>query len=339
MLLTYETAAIPQTLSMFYELAYEVLFERHDIQLKYGFIREIRSGLNIQEFRKIFSAFSMQTSYEDKTDFISHEVIEYLENCKKGQIIAKNFESADFLQDALKSVCLLIEDGLSIKFTHRSFQEYFTARFIADESNENLQKELLKKYIYRLSKDNVINLLYEIKPDLVEKLFIIPSIEKLTNSAAEANMFFYSKWILSTLEMVNFYYKPENRTQTASITLNEKFFELSHFSNYLDFLEAVFRLTFDRRYSFNLDLDGRRESNKSYFWAVRDSVPSQGFLTRTADVEIEQSSILSIDLVNNPNSVYFFGQINHLLSFKNFKTLIKLKTDLNKKHLNKELTL
>ena len=75
-------------------------------------------------------------------------------------------------------MCLLVEDGLSIVFSHRSFQEYFTARYIAD-ARPAVQLELLKKYARGIQTDSILLLLYEMKPELVEQAYIIPGLNKL----------------------------------------------------------------------------------------------------------------------------------------------------------------
>lgn len=61
MLLTYgENAEIPAKLSVFYNQAFEVLFQRHDA-LKEVFRRERLTNLDIQDFSKVFSIFCLQT--------------------------------------------------------------------------------------------------------------------------------------------------------------------------------------------------------------------------------------------------------------------------------------
>ena len=61
MLLTYgESADIPNKLNIFYNQAYEALFQRHDA-LKGAFQRDRVSKLNIQDFASVFAAFSIQT--------------------------------------------------------------------------------------------------------------------------------------------------------------------------------------------------------------------------------------------------------------------------------------
>jgi len=128
MLLTYsDVAHIPNKLCIFYNQAYESLFQKHDA-LKSGFQRERRSGLDIQDFGRVFSAFCIQSYEAREFSFSQSRALELLERGKKITNIA--YDSQALLDDALQAVCLLVEEGLEITFAHRSFQEYFAARFI-----------------------------------------------------------------------------------------------------------------------------------------------------------------------------------------------------------------
>jgi hypothetical protein len=104
------------------------------------------------------------------------QALGYFDKAKR--ITQLEYNSEDYLRDALQAVCLLVEDGLMIVFPHRSFQEYFTARFIA-ETKPNIHKRLVEKYSKNVSADDVMRLLYEIKPDVVEQYYIIPGIAKI----------------------------------------------------------------------------------------------------------------------------------------------------------------
>jgi predicted NACHT family NTPase len=133
MLLTYsDRADIPPKLSLFYGQAYESLFQKHDA-LKGGFQRDRRTRLDIEDFAKVFAAFCMLSYDRREFEFSSTTALAYLE---KAQALSQvEFDRGDYLLDASQAVCLLIEEGLSITFAHRSFQEYFVARFIQNRSN------------------------------------------------------------------------------------------------------------------------------------------------------------------------------------------------------------
>ena len=176
MLLTYgESADIPQKLSLFYNQAYESLLYRHDAR-KGGFKRDRRTALDTQDFARIFSAFCLRTYDAHKFSFTRLEVLEYLEKAIANVEMVVNTQ--DFLDDCLKAVCLLMEDGLNITFSHRSFQEYFVARYIRN-ADPAVQKKLLTRFESTIRMDNVYSLLYEMNPDLVERELLVPRLNEI----------------------------------------------------------------------------------------------------------------------------------------------------------------
>lgn len=176
MLITYkDSASIPHKLSTFYERAYIALFERHDAQ-KGAFSREKRSKLDIQEFRKVFSAFCFLTYSKSKFNFSETDIYEYLEKTQK--LSGIQFSKKDCLADLIQAVCLLVRDGLEIAFSHRSFQEYFMVLYVSRINNPEKQKRFVEKYCVGFRFDNIKTLLHEISPELVEKYFIIPTLQE-----------------------------------------------------------------------------------------------------------------------------------------------------------------
>ena len=223
MLLTYgQGAHIPTKLNVFYNQAYEALFQRHDA-LKGGFQREIRTQLDIQDFGRVFSAFSLQTYDKTEIEFSRMQALDYIDKAK--DITQLEFNNDNYLYDALQAVCLLVEDGLMIVFAHRSFQEYFTARFIA-EAKPEIQKHLVEKYSKKVKTDAVIKLLYEIRPDVVELYYIIPGIAELREIIQvkdKVNIGNYASFIRGTI---------------AEITLQKNSFGYSYQTHY----EGLFNL-------------------------------------------------------------------------------------------------
>jgi predicted NACHT family NTPase len=176
MLLTYgENAQIPSKLSIFYNQAYEALFQRHDAN-KGGYSRSRLTELDIQDFARVFSLFCLQTYDKRQFKMSRSECLDLIE--KSRDKLCKDFKPEDYLSDLLSAACLMIEDGLEIAFSHRSFQEYFVAVFISNASPE-IQKKLINRYLKNIRSDNVINLLLEIAPDLVERELMIPHLAEL----------------------------------------------------------------------------------------------------------------------------------------------------------------
>ena len=176
MLLTYsQSADIPNKLNVFYNQAYEALFQRHDV-LKGGFQRNRLCGLDIQDFGNVFSSFSVLTYDKNHFSFSRTEALDYLDIAKR--ITSIDFSCSKFLDDALQAVCLLLEDGLELKFTHRSFQEYFASRFILNSKYE-IQKTLINKYFKNSPQDNLVALIFEVNPEMLERTLILPRLAEL----------------------------------------------------------------------------------------------------------------------------------------------------------------
>lgn len=181
MLLTYgEFAEIPSKLSIFYNQAYEALFRRHDAY-KGAFNRERLTTLDIQDFSKVFSLFSLQT-YEKRLFKMSRsKCLEFLQNSMNLLDIKAN--PNDYLTDLLSAACLMVEDGLEITFSHRSFQEYFVALYISTAAPEN-QLRLIERYWLNMRFDNVMQLLKEINSELFERVLLLTKLEELFNKLA-----------------------------------------------------------------------------------------------------------------------------------------------------------
>ena len=176
MMLTYGFSAdIPSKSSIFYAQAFDALFQRHD-SFKGAYKRQRETSLDIQEFSKVFSTFCVLTYEDRKLKFSKIEILEYLNKAKK--ISGLNFELDDFYTDLLQAVSLLVEDGMSIYFTHRSFQEFFASKFIIGQDKER-KKLLFDKYQKYAYSDKVFELSREIDQDFMDFEIIQPFIDGL----------------------------------------------------------------------------------------------------------------------------------------------------------------
>ncbi|MDC9721721.1 MAG: NACHT domain-containing protein [Urechidicola sp.] len=176
MLLTYGYSSdIPNKSSIFYNQAFEALYQRHD-SFKGAYKRKRETSLDIQEFSKIFSTFCILSYEHRKFKFTKTEVINYLRQTQ--EITSIKFDVEEYYNDLLQAVSLLIEDGMSLYFTHRSFQEYFCAKFIV-ESSKDLKPELLNKYQKYANSDDVFELIRELDKDYMDFEVILPFLENL----------------------------------------------------------------------------------------------------------------------------------------------------------------
>lgn len=175
MLLTFDQfAEIPQKTFIFYEQAFDTLFLKHDAT-KEGFQRKKYTSLTVDVFKKYFSYFCLFSYYEEKFEFSETEVLEFIEKAFKMDVAGVDKE--DFLRDLIESVCIMQRDGFTIEFTHRSFQEYFSA-YCLDRHIDSGIGEILA-HLTRRPQDNVISMLFEMRREKFEKEFVIPNAERI----------------------------------------------------------------------------------------------------------------------------------------------------------------
>lgn len=178
MLLTFDNyAEIPEKLHLFYANAFETLYYKHDAT-KAGYHREMKCPLTYDAFKKVFAQFCFYTYYQGKIELTQDDICDAL---RKNISDVPIFNPMDYLYDLVNSICVLYKDGLNYKFTHRSFQEYFTAVFLKEVSDKHMMKlgtSLAKKDISRLAHDSVFPMLHDMAEYRFEQNILLPLISE-----------------------------------------------------------------------------------------------------------------------------------------------------------------
>lgn len=178
MLLTYENYAnIPDKRHIFYANAFDTMLTKHDAS-KAGYRRELKSKISNDIFVKIFTRFCFNTFINNEIEFSQHKLREYINKSIKGLDFKINIE--DYIYDLMNAVCVLQLDGLNYTFTHRSFQEYFTALFLKelpDEQQKSIAIQLIEKgYSYHMA---TFDMLYDMAKERVEQNIILPLLLRI----------------------------------------------------------------------------------------------------------------------------------------------------------------
>ena len=204
MLITYsETSGIPSKMHVYYERVFGVLFDQHDISK--GRYKRVRyTDLSLDVFIRIISAFSFITYFESVT-LSKAKTLEKIKQAIDLSNVENPPEPKSYLNDLTESVCILIKDGLEYRFTHRSFQEYFTAVFISNSKSkekrqiierlsrtQNMSPRVANSDIKRNKTDGfnlrselTLYLLYGMDPSSVDRGFFIPFLEDLISHVNE----------------------------------------------------------------------------------------------------------------------------------------------------------
>jgi len=134
---------LPDNLSQFYRQIYDALFENHDLSKEGYFKREKFSKLHIDDFEKILRCLGFQTSVLGENEYNKDQLIQLIEKANKFFPNIK-FRPSDFVKDITSTVPLFKREGLTFKWSHKSLQDYFGAKFLYSDYQEKRDQTLLK---------------------------------------------------------------------------------------------------------------------------------------------------------------------------------------------------
>ncbi|NVJ61574.1 MAG: NACHT domain-containing protein [Gammaproteobacteria bacterium] len=137
---------IPQKRHLFYSQVYEALFEAHDLSKEIGFVRPKHSKLDSAEFHTILRRLGFWCLKNGGKVELQNDELEIVLT----EIISKTAgiqaSSVEFIKDLTNTVPLFIKEGSSLRWSHKSLMEYFSAMFITKDTKDKQSEVLLHFY-------------------------------------------------------------------------------------------------------------------------------------------------------------------------------------------------
>ncbi|MEP2472966.1 MAG: NACHT domain-containing protein [Paracoccaceae bacterium] len=172
MLLTFaEAGIVSPKRHEFLEDAFNALWARHDAS-KEAYYRERKSAVSKSEFLSIVSAFSASTYSDEATDFVEREMVEHLRRANDVCGLEVSPSPEDLQYDLTVTTCLIIKEGTKFRFTHRYFQEFFTALYISKLPDGDAVAAL-DVASRRYETDHVLQLVRSINDEVFERLWLL----------------------------------------------------------------------------------------------------------------------------------------------------------------------
>lgn len=184
MLLTYKSHAnVPVKMHKFYSRAYDTLFTEHDAN-KLGYRREYKSDLSQDRFAEYFDEFCFLSYQEGNFDPSPEECKDFFSDLEAVAEDEPEFTWKDFMDDVTDSVCLMYEEGQKYHFLHRSFQEYFCARYFCRQEESSLWDiAMFFDDMDVKETDKTFAMLYDMKPKPVENNVFLKFLKELFTPA------------------------------------------------------------------------------------------------------------------------------------------------------------
>ena len=167
---------IPEKIHIFYQEAFDTLYRLHDSRKPGMYSREFNTLNDLPKdvFMNIILEISFISYLKSKTSFKEDELISLIDSLDKKQF---KFDSEDYIDDLI-SICIFYREGNRISFVHKTFQEYFSAKYLEQlpdiDRYITVGKYLINEFIensYDMT-DMLISLLYALSPDKFEKYIL-----------------------------------------------------------------------------------------------------------------------------------------------------------------------
>ena len=170
--------SIPNHLVEFYSKSYDALYSNHDSTDKGYYRREFKcEKLDESDFKLLLSRFCFRTYFKQTYEFKKEQVLDYLDGCIT-KLNLKEVTSSDYMEDLCNVVCILVQDGDTYRFSHRSFQAYFAAYYTAHVLTDDQQKKLFESCLSEgeiyWTKEDYYRLLSQIEP----RRFAVNAVEE-----------------------------------------------------------------------------------------------------------------------------------------------------------------
>lgn len=181
MLLTYDSfGEIPEKRHIFYTKCFEVLAREHD-NFKGRFRRELYSQLTMDELERVLMFFCAYSYSERFFEFDQGQMKKYVNKALEAAGLVAAVDA--IIRDFTESISIMEKVGLLFEFAHRSFQEYFYAKFVvADRRLQLVDKVgwLVDAFAY----DDTVEMIADMDRTYFEDDFLLPETKKIAGKIA-----------------------------------------------------------------------------------------------------------------------------------------------------------
>ncbi|TPG38380.1 NACHT domain-containing protein [Flavobacterium pectinovorum] len=173
---------IPIQLQEFYYDVFEALYQDHDLTKGDSFVRNKKTKLSFNDFFQILREFAFFTFKKGEIEYNDAILYKYLEEVSN-RLPNIKFKITDLAEDLVKSVPLFNKEGLQYRWSHKSFQEYFTSEYICRDSKEK-QLDILGE-MYKSPKSEkylfIFKLCYDIDFKSFREAVIVPYLNEFVD--------------------------------------------------------------------------------------------------------------------------------------------------------------
>ncbi|MEW4131752.1 NACHT domain-containing protein [Bacillus thuringiensis] len=164
---------LPLTQASFYRTVYDALYSDHDLTKDDEFKRERGSDLSRDDLEFFFQKFAYYCFTQDISNFEFDPLLNIIKEVLKDNYFSNKNQAYDIFVDITQHVPLLTKDGVEYKWIHKSFLEYFTAKYISIHVKKtNFLQSLMKKNLSDY--ENMLKIYVDIDRSTFDSVFVEP---------------------------------------------------------------------------------------------------------------------------------------------------------------------
>jgi len=171
--------SIPPKRSIFFRQVYEALFQDHDLSKGGGFERKKQCALDVDDFHKVLRSLGFVTFKSGRVSYSSEEFTEHLRAAVERSSVGSEWQKIK--QDLIRAVPIFAKDGVEYRWSHKSFQEYFAAQYLAIDLASRREEALVRIFnsadVLRFRE--VLRFVAEVDLALVREVCIQPLLNSL----------------------------------------------------------------------------------------------------------------------------------------------------------------
>lgn len=178
---------LPLTQASFYRQVYDALYSDHDLTKEDGYKRQIFSGFSRDELDSFLQQFAFQCIENGINDFELDHLLSLIKEVLNDGLFERKIEPFELFSDIVQNVPLLIREGSSYKWIHKSFMEYFAAKYIAVDPDkvQFLEKLWENQLDYLDDFSNMMTIYADIDKKTFNDIFVKRLLEDFINYVEE----------------------------------------------------------------------------------------------------------------------------------------------------------
>lgn len=180
---------IPYKKIEFYKQVYEALYNDHD-KSKGAYVHPKKSKLDINDFESVLTYLGFLGIKKWRVEYEKEELINDI-GLSIDNLAGNSPTSQDYFEDITHAVPLFQKDGNMYRWIHKSFMEYYAAKYICYETGSAKEKILenigLKDDNIKFM--NVLDFCYELDLKTFRKCILFPWLKRLIKTHSQVTQF------------------------------------------------------------------------------------------------------------------------------------------------------